>query len=88
MLQVRLHDPIDVAAVFSRAGITPRMFRWQDVRYQVARVNQRWQGKNGGITICYFAVLVGRDAYKLAFDTKALTWTLEEVYREKRSATR
>ena len=83
MPQQRLHDPIDVAAVFSQSVVTPRLFRWQDVRYPVDQVNQRWQGKNGGITLWYFAVSVGHDAYKLAFDTKALTWTLEEVYRER-----
>jgi len=83
MQQLRLHDPIDVAAVFSQSMVTPRLFRWQDVRYPVDRVNQRWQSKNGEIAIRYFAVSVGRDAYKLAFDTKALTWTLEEVYRER-----
>jgi len=82
MPQERLHDPVDVAAVFSRGVITPREFRWQDIRYHIDRVNQRWQSKNGGITIRYFAVSVGRDAYKLAFHTKDLTWTIEEVYRD------
>ena len=82
MPQVRLHEPVDVAAVFSQGVITPKQFRWQAVRYQIDRVNQRWQSKNGGIAIRYFAVSVGRDAYKLAFQTKELTWTLEEVYRD------
>ena len=78
----RLHDPIDVAAIFTRGIITPKQFRWQAVRYHVDRVNQRWQSKNGGIVIRYFAVSVGRDAYKLAFHTKNLMWTIEEVYRD------
>jgi len=77
-----LNDSVNVAAVFSHGSVTPRDFRWQDVRYRVDRVNQRWQSKNGKITIRYFAVSVGRDAYKLAFHTKDLTWTIEEVYRD------
>jgi len=81
VLQQRLHDPVDVAAVFSQEIITPRHIRWQDVRYRVERVNQRWAGRDGAILMRYFAVSAGKQAFKLAFNTKKLTWTLEEVYR-------
>lgn len=78
----RLHDPVDVAAVFSHNTIIPREIRWQDVRYRVDRVNQRWSGRDGGVLIHYLAVSAGNTAFKLAFQTKELLWTVEEVYRE------
>lgn len=83
MAHQRLQEPVDVAAIFSQGIITSREFRWQAVRYHIDRVNQRWQSKNGAISIRYFTVSVGRDAYKLAFQTKDLSWTVEEVYRER-----
>ncbi|MHB9023073.1 MAG: hypothetical protein ACYC7E_02720 [Armatimonadota bacterium] len=55
-------------------------FRWVNRTYAVDAVNQRWTGKNGDIQICYFAVSAVGNAYKLAFNTKELTWHLEEVY--------
>ncbi|HEY3376752.1 MAG TPA: hypothetical protein VGL77_04590 [Armatimonadota bacterium] len=80
MQQERLRDPIDVVVVFSKGKMTPRHFRWANRTYAVDAVNQRWTGKNGGIQICYFAVSAVGNAYKLAFNTKELTWHLEEVY--------
>lgn len=80
MLQERLHDEIDVAAVCGQGQLTPRHFRWQGTTYRVETINQRWSGKNGGITLYYFAVSAAGQAFKLAFNTQALTWSLEERY--------
>lgn len=80
MQQERLHDPIDVAAICGQGQLTPRHFRWQGTTYQVEAVNQRWSGKNGGITLYYFAVSAAGQAFKLAFNSHDLTWSLEERY--------
>lgn len=85
MQQERLHDPIDVAAVCGRGQLTPRHFRWQGTTYHVEAVNQRWSGKNGGIVVYYFAVSAAGQAFKLAFQSKELTWSLEERYAPTRS---
>lgn len=80
MRQERCNDPVDVAAICHQGLLTPRIFRWAGQQYRVEAVNQRWSGKDGGITIRYFAVSAQGKAYKLAFNTKALTWHLLEVY--------
>ncbi len=80
MQQERLHDPIDVAAICGQGQLTPRHFRWQGTTYHVETVNQRWSGKNGGIVVYYFAVSAAGQAFKLAFNSKELTWLLEERY--------
>lgn len=80
MQQERLHDPIDVAAICGNGQLTPRHFRWQGTTYHVETVNQRWSGKNGGISLYYFAVSAAGQAFKLAFNSKDLTWSLEERY--------
>lgn len=80
MQQERLHDPIDVAAICGQGQLTPRHFRWQGTTYQVEAINQRWSGKNGGIVVYYFAVSAAGQAFKLAFQSQALTWSLEERY--------
>jgi hypothetical protein len=80
MKQERLREPIDVAVWFRQGNVIPRHFRWANRTYAVDQVNQSWTGKNGGIQIRYFAVSAVGNAYKLAFNTKELTWQLEEVY--------
>lgn len=85
MQQERLHDPIDVAVVCGNSQLTPRHFRWQGTTYRIETINQRWSGKNGGIRLYYFAVSAAGQAFKLAFDTQALTWSLEERYGASRS---
>ncbi|MHB9129710.1 MAG: hypothetical protein ACYDBB_01300 [Armatimonadota bacterium] len=80
MQQERLHDSIDVAAICGQGQLTPRHFRWQGTTYHVEAVNQRWSGKNGGIPLYYFAVSAAGQAFKLAFNSKELTWSLEERY--------
>lgn len=79
-MQERLHEPIDVAAVCGQGMLTPRHFRWQGTSYRVETINQRWSGKNGGIVVYYFAVSAAGQAFKLAFHSKDLTWSLEERY--------
>ena len=80
MGQTRVHEDVDVYAVFSHGQVAPRAFRWSGRTYTVDRVNQRWSGRNGAIRLYYFAVTAAGNAYKLCFNTQECCWLLEEVY--------
>lgn len=80
MGQTRVHEAVDVYAVFAQGQIVPRAFRWSGRTYTVEQVHQRWDGKHGAIRLHYFAVTAAGNAYKLCFNAQELTWLLEEVY--------
>lgn len=80
MRQTRVHEDVDVYAVFTKAQIVPRAFRWSGRTYTIEQVNQRWSGHNGAIRLHYFAVTAAGNAYKLCFNTHECHWMLEEMY--------
>jgi hypothetical protein len=80
MEQTRVHEDVDVYAIFSRGQVAPRAFRWSGRTYNIEQVNQRWTGRNGAIRLHYFAVTAAGNAYKLCFDSQECHWVLEEVY--------
>ena len=80
MGQTRVHEDVDVYAIFAKGQVVPRAFRWSGRTYNVDQVNQRWSGKNGGVRLYYFAVTAAGNAYKLCFNSLELHWMLEEVY--------
>lgn len=80
MGQTKVHDEVDVYAIFTRGTIVPRAFRWSGRTYTVDQVHQRWSGRNGAIPLYYFAVTAAGNAYKLCFNAQECHWMLEEVY--------
>jgi hypothetical protein len=80
MTQARVHESVEVYAVFARGTIVPRAFRWSGRSYRVETVNQHWSGRNGAVRLFFFAVTSGGNAYKLCFNASDLSWMLEEVY--------
>ncbi len=80
MSQTRVHEAVDVYAVFAKGQIVPRAFRWSGRTYTVDQVHQRWAGRNGVARLHYFAVTAAGNAYKLCFNAQELSWMLEEVY--------
>ncbi len=80
MGQTRVHEDVDVYAIFSKGTIVPRAFRWSGRTYNVEQVNQRWAGRDGAMKLQYFAVTSAGNAYKLCFNSQECHWILEEVY--------
>ncbi|OPZ87894.1 MAG: hypothetical protein BWY76_00244 [bacterium ADurb.Bin429] len=80
MGQTRVHEGVDVYAVFANGQVAPRAFRWSGRTYTVDQVHQRWTGRNGEVRLFYFAVTAAGNAYKLCFNAQELYWMLEEVY--------
>ncbi len=80
MSQTKVHEAVDVYAVFAGGQVLPRAFRWSGRTYTVDHVHQHWAGRNGGVRLYYFAVTAAGNAYKLCFNAQELNWMLEEVY--------
>lgn len=80
MGQTKVHDQIDVYAIFTKGTVVPRAFRWSGRTYSVDQVHQHWSGRSGTIPLYYFAVTAAGNAYKLCFNAHDCHWMLEEVY--------
>jgi len=80
MGQTRVHETVEVYAVFAKGQVVPRAFRWSGRTYTVDQVQQNWAGRNGTGRLHYFAITCAGNAYKLCFNAQELNWILEEVY--------
>jgi hypothetical protein len=80
MGQTRVHEAVEVYAVFGKGQVVPRAFRWSGRTYTVERVHQYWAGRNGAVRLHYFAVTAEGNAYKLCFNALEMHWMLEEVF--------
>ena len=80
MGQTKVHEAVEVYAVFAKGLVVPRAFRWSGRTYTVDQVQQRWAGHNGNVRLYYFAITCAGNAYKLCFNAQELHWMLEEVY--------
>ena len=78
---VQIDEPVDVLASFSSAGkLLPRKFRWRGRIYDITRIHQVHQARQGSATLCYFACSDGISPYrKLCFNNVTRVWTLEET---------
>lgn len=77
-----IHEPIAVAVVFSNGSIRPRYFLWNGRKIAVDSVSFMWRTMVGAANLIHFSVTAQRTLYELVFDTKALTWKLEQVSAE------
>jgi len=79
-----ISEKVRVLAVFERGVISPRLFRWSSRDYKIMSVSMRYQEKNGASINHYFSVETeDGGVFKLVFNDKLLTWTLEEVWKDK-----
>jgi hypothetical protein len=78
-MSVRIHEPIAVAVIFSNGSIKPRYFLWHEKKIVIESVSFMWKTMVGAANLLHFTVTSERTLYELVFDTKALTWKLEQV---------
>ncbi len=77
-----INEPIDVMVRFSRHGVRPEAFRWRAHTYRIDKVNLVHHERNGNDRIYYFSVSDNANFFRLAFSTRNLSWTLEQIYNE------
>jgi hypothetical protein len=74
-----IREPVDVLVAFKNARPEPMMFKWGNRYYQVRKVNLVHAERVGREKIYYFSVSDDVNAYRLAFHTGSLNWSLEET---------
>lgn len=77
-----IHESISVAAVFSNGLIKPRYFLWNGKKIAIDSVSFMWKTMVGAAHLLHFTVMSQQTFYELVFDTRALTWKLEQTEAE------
>lgn len=77
----KIQEPIDVLASFSVAGrLVPRKFRWNGTIYEVLKVHQIHESREGKAVLLFFNCSDSASPYrKLCFNNVSRIWTLEET---------
>jgi len=70
---------IDVLVAFRKGQVEPMTFKWDGHYYQVKKVNLVHSERRGREKVVIFSVSDEANAYRLAFSTDNLTWSLEET---------
>ncbi len=76
-----INEKVSVVFIYNRDEKTaiPSLVRWQGEVRRIGKIGYHHKIREGR-TVCHiFHVTDGNLAYKLKFDTDALTWTLLEV---------
>lgn len=74
----KISEPIEVLAAFRKQGPEPMIFKRGNRHYQIKKVHLIHTERQGRDKIYIFSVSDETDAYRLAFSTESLTWSLEE----------
>jgi len=86
-----INEPITVDCVFKNPGsasvatsakeaMLPRMFLWRSKTYRIAKINGRWQRREGKFLIYCFAVSdENNNGYELEFNTEDMKWQLLRI---------
>ena len=77
-----VQEPIQVLVSFGHNQILPLFFRWRNKKYKVEKLNLVHKKRDGKEMIYYFNVSDKTNYFKLAFFTKDLNWSIEELYWE------
>ena len=77
-----INEPIEVGAVFQKAGVRPVWFLWKGRKYPVERVAYRWKERVGEAWVHSFSVFDGANTFELNYDSKLLQWKLGRVAGE------
>lgn len=72
-------EPIEVLAAFRKDRTEPMTFKWGNRHYQIKKVNLVHAERHGREKVYIFSVSDDANAYRLAFSTESLSWTLEEM---------
>ena len=78
----KINEPVEVLVRFGKGRVEPARFRWRDRGYDVKKVNFVHKERQGGDKIYYFSVSDDANSFRLAFSTRDLGWTMEELYTE------
>lgn len=76
----KIDEPIEVLVNFTFGGPIPLYFTWRKREYNIESVNFIHTSNEGNIPLVHFAVSTQTETYKIIFNTKDLTWTLDEIY--------
>lgn len=78
----RLEEPVRVFVEFqpSRPRIRRLWLCWRHRRYQIDKVHLYHTDWRGETLLHYLSVTAAGKYFKLRFDSKRLTWTVEEVF--------
>lgn len=79
---VEVNEPVEVVTVFKKNKVWPALIKWGENKYRIRSVDMIHQIFDGDTRIHYFSVSDAVNSFKLAFNTKNLSWNLEQVYYE------
>jgi hypothetical protein len=83
MLVERIDEAVKVRADFQGGIVTPCRFRLRQQDVQVARVNVRWEDREGQDRLYYFSVTsTTGDTYELHLATRNMIWYVDRVFME------
>lgn len=80
-MNLRLSEPVDVIAVFSRGHdrLKPIRLKWKQKAYSIRKIDYVFREKRGRILFHVFSCLTDSLFFKLCFDTESLIWSVEEI---------
>ncbi len=80
MQVVEIREPVKVRADFQGGAITPLAFRRAGRAHRIARLNARWEDREGREKRLYFSVTdEAGDVYQLCLRAADMVWVLETV---------
>ena len=83
MLVERVDEAVKVRADFQGGIITPCRFRLRRQDVQVARVNARWEDREGQDKIYYFSITSSSgDTYELHLASRNMIWYVDRVFMD------
>lgn len=77
-----INEKVEVIAVFKKSKVFPTSIKWNSNIYKIKKVNLIHKIFDGQTLIHYFSVSDDFNFFRLAFNTKDLDWTLEQIYTE------
>ena len=81
IMNLRLSEPVDVIAIFSREHdrLKPLRVKWKQKAYSIRKIDYVFREKRGRILFHVFSCLTDTLFFKLCFDTESLIWSVEEI---------
>ncbi|HTW91497.1 MAG TPA: DUF6504 family protein [bacterium] len=90
MTHQRLSENVKVYAIYNETGdpkfphdkLRPFMFIWRNREYRVQNITYVWRETQGQAEVYHFTVSDGANVFELAYNAKALDWTITGTYAE------
>lgn len=77
-----IHEPIEVAGVFSQGKFSPAKFRWAKKTFPVESITLLSRERDGLVPIHHYSVVASETVFRLSFHPDSLAWFLEEIWQE------